>query len=107
MTKMGCRRTEPRKRIAFITKVRPPERKRQETPRARVSFMARTPLKRVSKKQSKENAELRTLVSTLRESAKSGSLYISELTSKLALRLDPHHFGGRGKNLCNPFTIIM
>lgn len=65
--------------------------------------MKRTPLKRVSKKQAAENAELGKLVNELRQKAGGRS----ELTGKFYLHLDPHHFGGRGKNLCNPFTIVM
>lgn len=121
MTKLGCKKdpNKPlpkRKRVAFITRTPPKPRMifDPKTERSvRVSFITyklpkRTPLKPVSKKQAKENTELKKLTDELRAKCKVGEyIYKSELSGLQVFDIEPHHLAGRGKNLLNPFTIIM
>lgn len=81
MTKMGCPRTEPRQGLKRTSK----------------------PINKVSKKQSKENREYSKFKSKMIELSNNKS----ELSGEFGSYLDLHHFAGRGKNLCNPFTVVV
>lgn len=77
-----------------------------------VERMKRTPIKKVSKKQAKENAELKKLVTILKVDISSydgyRTTYKSELSGQIVSDIEPHHIYGRlGKHMLSPFEIIL
>jgi hypothetical protein len=69
----------------------------------------RKPLRKVSPKQSKENAECQKIVNQLRDLCGDKSELQGVMTYKRnSHNTEPHHLKGRhGKHLINPFEILM